>query len=240
MFTIAICDDDERIREFIQDCVNEFFSVSGAQYNFILCKNGEELDKKLSSGDVSINILFLDVEMPGKTGIEIKNSLQKNTAVEKIIFITSHTEAMQQAFGLRVVGFMNKPLDKKLVCEWIRNIYKEYSSKEGISFGDKVYNYDDILYIKSDGNYLVAKLSNGKETASERMGVTSFLKKLENRFVRIHRSYIVNLSHVQRIKYNEICIDNEEAIPLGRSFSEDVKNKYDDYVLAKVKGRMGW
>ncbi|RKM63306.1 DNA-binding response regulator [Butyrivibrio sp. XB500-5] len=240
MFTIAICDDDERVRDFIQDCANDFFSVSGTQYNFILCQNGDELLKRLSSMENPISILFLDIEMPGETGIEIKNSLQNNSAVEKIVFITSHTEAMQQAFGLKVVGFMNKPLEKKLVIEWISNIYTEFSSREGISFGDRFYQYDDILYIKSDGNYLVAKLSNGKETSSERMGITSFIKVLDNRFVRIHRSYIVNLSHVQRIKYNEICIDNDEALPLGRSFSEDVKNKYDDYVLAKVKGRMGW
>ena len=240
MFTIAICDEDERIRGFIQDCANDFFSVSGAQYNFIICKNGEELLKKISSVSEPINILFLDVEMPGKTGIEIKDILANNSIVEKIVFITSHIEAMQQAFGLRVVGFMNKPLEKKLVCEWIKNIYTEYSSREGITFGDTFYQYEDILYIRSDGNYIIAKLSNGKETSSERMGVASFIKKLGNRFVRIHRSYIVNLSHVQRIKYNEICIDNEETLPLGRSFSENVKNEYDDYVLAKVKGRMGW
>lgn len=240
MFTIGICDDDRKSRDFIKDCVDDYFYGLYVQYCMVLCDNGEELLEKISQGDIHINLLFLDIELPGKNGLQIKECLSKNLDVEKIIFVTSHTEIMQQAFGQRVVGFLNKPLSKKVIYDWIDGEYKEYTIRFVIPFGDRSYNADDILFIRTNGNYLIAKLADGSESESVREGIANITDRFGNKFIRVHKSYIANYSHIKKIKFGKIYIDNDEELPLGRSYWEEVKNKYDEYVLKKVKRRMVW
>ncbi len=240
MFTIGICDDDGNVRDFIKGCADDYLGKIGAQYQIVLYKNGENLLAGLSEGNIQINLLFLDVEMPGKTGIEVKNSLEGNQFVEKIVFVTSHIETMQQAFGQRVVGFLDKPLSEKSVWNWIEKEFSDYNNKLEVPFGDKVYKANDILFIKTSGNYLIAKLVDGSESVLVRAGFSCITDRFGDKFIRVHKSYLINLNHIKDIKFNKIYVDNGEEIPLGRSYWDEVKNKYDDYVFAKVKRRMVW
>lgn len=240
MFTIAICDDNENVRDFIKDCADNFFSEYGSRYTIIFYRSGDELLEKLLAKELTINLLFLDIEMPGTDGIKVKEALEENYLVEKIVFVTSHTETMQLAFGMKVVGFLSKPLDPSLVTGWISNVYKGYSSRKAISFGEKSYKLDDVLYIKSEGNYLLAKLNDGTDSIAIRSDASTIMRNLDSSFIRVHRSYIVNSMHVKKAKYGEISMDNGEVLPVGRKYADEVKSKYEEYVLGKVKGRMGW
>ena len=146
MFTIAVCDDSSNVREFIKDCADVFFGEKGFRYTVMFYRSGDDLLEKLATKELTINLLFLDIEMPGTDGIKVKEALEENKFVEKIIFVTSHTETMQLAFGMKVVGFLGKPLDAAQVTGWIGTVYKGYSGRKAITIGDNSYKLDDILY----------------------------------------------------------------------------------------------
>jgi DNA-binding LytR/AlgR family response regulator len=184
-----------------------------------------------------IDILFLDVEMPGATGFQLLDQLMY---MPKVILTTSKTDYAFDAFQYGVFDYLKKPIAFSRFQETISKI-KEGLGKEsavapakppGVSV-DEIFikadgkltrlNYQEILYIESLGDY-VKYFTPGKNYVA-----LSTLKAVEqkmsgNNFMKVHRSYIVNLQKIKDIQDNSLVIDGK-VIPISKSFRSEVMSR---------------
>ena len=238
MFEIVVCDDCLETLRSIESMLKQFVK-DNANINYKLVTTGRKLMSIIERTDTSINLLFLDIEMPNEDGITIKNKLESVDKVEKIVFISSHIEKMKMAFGLKVIGFIEKPIIQEELLFWVNNVYTNFKYSNVITIKDREVKEIDIKYVSADGNYTVAKMNDNEQTDSIRKSIREWEAQLTDDFVRIHKSYLVNLNYIREIRYTCILLDDAE-LPVGRTYIDSLKEKYEKFILKKVKERNKW
>ena len=137
-----------------------------------------------------IDILILDIDMPGIDGIQEKNQMQKKNRNTNIIFVTNYSERMREAFGPWVFAFVDKgDIEKdlkRILPELIERICRYVKI-------DRLYDSREVLYLQAEGSYTDLYFRSG-----ERHTIRKNLKELEKElvgvdFIRTHRSYLVNM-----------------------------------------------
>lgn len=206
----------------------EGFSMS---YDILEFESGTELLQY--SGDAII-LLFIDIEMPGMDGIDVKNSVENDSNIKNIVFVTSHSEPMQKAFGRKTIGYELKPINDDVISRYIERVINEQDEYHYISIlnGKNPFRIleGQIAYIEGSGNYSYIYKADG-----EKLLFTIKLKDLElslfaSDIVRIHKSYFVNLRHVKSVDKNTIKLDNGTAFTIGRSYMPSFRESYQSFV----------
>lgn len=191
------------------------------------CENAESALDFLSGNHV--DILFLDVEMPGLDGIQFLKSLTK---APNIIITTSHKNYAFEAFEVKAIDFISKPIQYQRFKEAVQkvidleNLKNNEASDEGFMYVKAEgkltrVDYTDILYIESMRDYVNIRTKDG------RLVVHSTLKKIhetlsnDGRFVRVHRSFICNINQVEDLLKNEVII-GDFSLPVSRTHKQDL------------------
>ncbi len=240
MFNIAICDDDEMFRNELENICEIYAKQNGMKINCNQFQSGREVLNFIIGKNV-INILFLDIEIPDVNGIDLKEKLQYDSCIEKIIFISSHIEKVRMAFGLKVVDFIDKPIRKDKIIYWIDKAYNENINNRLIEVPGYGQLFEkQIISIKMDGNYSTVYLETGEKTDLIRLSIGDWEKILSEDFIRVHKSFVVNMNHIIDFKYSEIMMDSKNKIPIGRSYADIFKRTYREHVLDKIKGHEQW
>jgi DNA-binding LytR/AlgR family response regulator len=177
--------------------------------------------------ETPVDLIFLDVEMPGATGFDL---LDRLTYSPKIILTTSNTEYAFDAFQYNVSDFLKKPFTYKRFQEAMQKIHQQ--QLDALPAVDQDYLFirvdgkllkmqnDDILYIEGMRDY-VKFITNAKSYVTH-----STLKNLEEKmnkaiFMKVHRSYIVNISKIDDIQGNTIYIQGKQ-VPIGKGHKDEV------------------
>ena len=181
-----------------------------------------------------LDLLFLDIHMPELNGFEFIQTMKK---VPKVIFTTSDPNHALQAFEVEAVDYLLKPVTFPRFLSAIERLKANGSSSE--SGGDDQYKneifvntdkrlvripVDEISVIEVKGDYILIKMDETKMHV-----VRSTLKSIAGRlspekFIRVHRSYIVNLSKIVDIEDSSILVNNE-IVPISRSYKSEVINR---------------
>ena len=190
--------------------------------------SGEDAARWLINNEV--DLLFLDVEMPGMSGLEMLRSLSHKPDV---IVVSAKADYAVQAFDLSVVDYLVKPISdySRFLAAVIKVAAKRRSNPQpevDESLFVKVdslllkVNIDSILYVEAFGDYI--KIHTEEKTHT----IYSTLKKMEDKldrkkFVRVHRSFVVNISKITNIDPNNLQI-NKAIIPISSTYKEDLLN----------------
>lgn len=244
LFRLAICDDDERFAQAEERIAKECLERTGMDYEILCYSSGEELIGQARQGVLpDIQLLLLDIEMDGVDGIEVKEFFSARTEVKRILFTTSHSEAMPMAFGLRVIGFLVKPFDREALAKRIQIVVRELAADTRITYEDsgemKSIQLEDIRYIQGEKQY--SRLyCTGREPELIRKTLKEWEVLLpEESIIRVHKSYLVNLAHVKRVESTELIMrDAGEVIAIGRSYKDTVRNRYALHQMRIVRGRV--
>ncbi len=178
----------------------------------------------------SIDIIFLDVEMPKLTGIELLKSLQNPPVV---IITSANRDYAVDGFELNIADYILKPvtLERLLrsyakALELLTNKTKlpEKHDDEYILLKENKKNIrirvDDILYVESLKDYV--KVVTHARTVITKQSISSFENELpKDKFARVHRSFIIALKHISAFNSTSVEI-NEQEIPIGRLYKEEV------------------
>lgn len=225
-FNSIIIDDSPLQRLYIGKFVDNHpsLTLTGAFGNAFQAKNYLK--------DHSVDLIFLDVEMPVFSGFDLLDELEEHP---KIIVITGRTQHAFKAFSYQAVDFLQKPLDKtrfdlaieKAIAQGLSNGKSGKSARGSFIFiKSKLKKYkvyiDDIRYVEAKGDYVkVVTYEDDFEVLST---MKAFNKELpENQFLRVHKSYMINLSKVENYGSKTIQLEDLE-IPLSRHRKEDLKN----------------
>lgn len=215
---IGICDDENVIRDKIEKiCINETKKYCE---DVVIQKysDGREVLEK------DFDILILDIEMEDVDGIVVKNYFQKRKKDTIIIFVTSHNEMMSQAFGVNVMGFVAKSyLDNQLqvMLDGAMKRVMNTVSIEGV--GSR-----KVCYIQAEHIYNILHLENETEV-SVRCSSADLEKMLEVvGFIRVHRTYIINMAYVDHIKDKTVLV-NKREIPVSARLKSRLRKEYSRY-----------
>jgi len=178
-----------------------------------------------------VDLLFLDIQMPSITGINLYQSVPQDTMV---IFTTAFSEYAVQSYELSAIDYLLKPISKDRFIKAAEKAkeYFEYKtgggSKDETSFYLRVnyelvkVDFDDILYVEGLSDYLKIHLKEDK-TLVPRMTMKEILEKLPTSdFIRVHRSFIVPKHRIQQLKSRSLNIPERE-IPVGVTYAEGLK-----------------
>ncbi len=163
------------------------------------------------------DLVLLDIEMPGHSGLELLDFFDENEVNFAIIFTTAYNEYALQAFKFSAIDYLLKPINPELLCEAIsrlekqkqklenfkvlkENIQQENLSKIAVPSGNSLIFLDTtkIVYIKGEGAYATVFCTTGaKNLVSRNLKNFEDILCLNKNFMRVHKSYIVNLEQVK-------------------------------------------
>ena len=228
---IAICDDEKNIRELIKGKIANQYPDA----NIIFYNSGEEL----LLSDEHIDILFLDIQMQGKNGMETARELRKKDKKIIIIFVTAVEEYVFQAFDVGAFHYIVKPINDTKFTEVLHRAIEEWNAKQPtnqepeekylmINNGGvhiKV-TIDDIVYAEVFNRKVVIHKLN--ETI-EYYGKMSDLENVAGEsFFRPHRAYLINFKYVEKYDATTIYLEKGTALMAKQKYPEFVK-KYMKY-----------
>lgn len=210
-----IVDDDQMARVSLEMLCNKIEEV--------------EIDGIFESGldalnwlkDNETDVIFLDIEMPNLSGMDLVKSVEN---LPQIVFITSHAEYALEAFEHQVTDFLPKPVHLPRFLKTIERI-NEMNSNVRQESQNEIFirhegrfvrlNLEDLLFVESLGDY-VTFVTNEKKYI-----VHSTLKNIADKitnpnFLKVHRSYVINLTKVVDIEENNLVI-KDKVIPISRA-----------------------
>ncbi len=193
----------------------------------------QELDVFLSpqsflSNDANYDILFLDIEMPGLTGIELARKY--NTGNAKIVFVTNRDDMVFEAYNTTgSEGFIRKSTLESDLKAILCRITRDYQRKLFIPVknGDTItkIRYSDIIYIEKVAHNIIIKTTDN--TYSKRTTISEIEGSLlPHGFVRTHIGFLVNLSHIEFIKSNRTILTGGKTAPISRQNLKLVRDKF--------------
>ena len=228
-YKIAVCDDEQI---FVDDVVKKLKEQSEQSeiYEYI---SGEEL----LNSPLEFDMIFLDIEMTGINGINAAFTLREHGFDGMIIFLTSHTEFMPDAFKVKAFRFLDKPLDSEKFNEAFSESKKEIMNTEHILLSDRsgktVYlKLIDIVYLEAygDGTYIYGKTGKVFDTDKP----LKYLKEQigSEHFYQIHKSFIVSYLYVSDIlKDGKVIVKGfDQPLDISRRNVVSFRNRFFDYI----------
>lgn len=180
------------------------------------------------------DLIFVDIQMPAMTGINLVKSLPQNTMA---IFTTAFSEYAAVSYELNAIDYLLKPINQKRFNQAITKAQeyfnfinqKDHSEDKNIfiraDFSLVKIPLADILYIEGLADYLKIFIKDRK-TVVARMPMKDMMEKLpSNDFIRVHRSFILPFSKIESVRGTTVFI-GEKEFPIGRTYTEAFFNRY--------------
>jgi two-component system, LytTR family, response regulator len=173
-----------------------------------------------------VDLVFLDINMPDITGLDFSQLLPKNCGV---IFTTAYSQYAADAFNLSAIDYLVKPFDFvrfMKACQKALDVLSKEEAETPYLFVKDSYDLvrivlADLLYVQSEGNYLTFK-EKDKKTVT-RMTMTEALELLPSKnFMRVNKSYVVNLNHIQKIERHQVSVAEKEFVPIAANYHSEL------------------
>ena len=188
---------------------------------------------------MEFDVILLDIEMPGISGMELPQQIKGFLPNVRIIFVTSHTEYAIDAFELSIFRYVPKNnLEAKLpaaVLDAARLIELEAGQEYTIQTASRLEKipFKDIFYVQRDGKNAMIVSSTG--TAKVRKSLQQVFDELNTpEFIFIDRGCIVNIIHIMKISGGMAVLKNGEQLPISRSHLQEVKQKINEFWGAHI------
>lgn len=225
---IIICDDDELICNNLKQLLLKYFHNKMASIPTIDIFNcGEDFLEDTGDKD----IIFLDIEMPGLNGIYVGNEIKKRYNLAIVFIVTSFMEYLDDAMRFHVFRYLSKPIEKQRLFANMDDAMRLYSTmKTTIAIETKegliTVTTNNIIMVESYGRKVLVHTTYGDYISIHNMDY--WLNALPSHcFFQSHRSYIVNLAHINEFDHNNIYLYNRQFIAyLSRRKYTSFKDNY--------------
>lgn len=223
-----IVDDEPVARDILKSHLQKVDAVTVVA----TCKNAIEAFNELNSN--TIDLIFLDINMPEISGLSFAKSINKNI---KVIFTTAYREYAVDGFNLQAVDYLLKPISFERLLQAVNKFLDETVSVEAKASSKIIQEKNNFIFVRSDRkmikinfseiNYIESlsdyiKIHIAEKTIITRETITNIEAKLpKSDFIRIHRSYIISISKINSFT-NEFIEVQKKAIPISRSYKKEV------------------
>lgn len=228
MINIAVCDDEKCMAVKIEKMVKDFFKRKNTDISIAMYFAGEELLKSNERAD----IIFLDIGMRGMDGIETARRLRAQGFHGFLIFITVLKEMVFRSFEAEPFDYLVKPVQEQYFVKTMERLF--CSMQDGLSpekinllvrkgCESNIISFQDIICCEIIDRKVYLYLVSG-EVISYYEKIENLEKKLDGRFFRCHRSYLINLNHLKSYRDNTAYMADGKKIPVSRLRSKEFSN----------------
>lgn len=234
MLKIALCDDDADMLFRLRQDVAAFQDACGACLDMDVraFKNGSALLDAVQAGE-GFHIILLDIMMPGIDGMETARELRLHDRTAKIIFLTSSPDFALDAYNVKAYSYLLKTApreklfailnDAVLETDNLLGGYTVVKTKTGLV---KLF-YHSVEFIEIMGKTVTYHLTGG--ATYEMYGTLTEIEDIflsQRRFIKPHRSFIVNMDYIKKLNENEICTTGGNRVPVAKANYNEVKQRY--------------
>ena len=214
------------------------------------CRSAIEAQRVID--DQEVEAIFLDINMPDLNGLDFAKSMQDHSKGPVMVFTTAYSEYAIEGYKANGVGYLLKPYsfdEFEAAAQKVKEIteIRQQAMTEVTAQSDE----DGIIFVKSD--YKIVRIAiehiTHIEAMSEYLRITCddkerpvivllSMKKIEehlpsNQFMRIHRSFIINLKKISEIKKNHVVIEGDISLPIGDNYKDAFMNYLNSKILTK-------
>lgn len=226
MKKIAICDDNELQRQMLAEILKEYCRRNYEKLELLEYNCGESLIFDVEDDECDVDLIFLDICMPGIDGMYTARRLRELNCNIEIVFLTATPDYALAGYDVQATGYLVKPIDRKKLDALLRHIFwREHRKRIEIKCG-KQYRYpyiSDIMYIESSNHKAMLHLAD--ETQISTIEKLSTLKERidDSHFLQCHQSYLVNMNYIADIRKNIILSDGKEIPISARRRTETIE-----------------
>ncbi len=222
-YKIAICDDSDADRQYVLDMVSRWAASTGHMVHTATFTSAENFFFHYEE-ESDYDILLLDVEMGAMDGVTMAKQLRKHNDTVQIVFITGYSDYISEGYEVAALHYLMKPVKEEKLCSVLDR------ATEKISKNEKVLNFEtngemvrvpvyQIRYVDVFGNYVTI---HALTDITVKMTLGEVEKLLDERFYRVGRSTIINLTRISRVTKTEIKLSDGTAIHLPRGAYEGI------------------
>lgn len=224
---VAVCDDESQICELMRDKIQKYYFARKINPSVTTFSSGEEV---LESDLERIDVLFLDVDMPGLNGLKTAKAIRKKNKDMIIIFLTAYSEFVFESFKVDAFRYLIKPVKDSELSETLEAVQKKLCEPEeylSFQFQNEMYSirYSDIIYIEGmrDKIWIYCK-----DTTYRWRGTFRNLNELlKNRgFFQVHRSYIINMNKIRKYSSESVFLEGSCEVPISKYRLKAFREEY--------------
>ena len=231
-WNIAICDDERVALELLGSSVRGALQARNVEAVIETFTRPRDLLQRMEK--VSFDLLFLDIEMPGMTGLELAQRLRKEGNLIDIIYISNREDLVFDALRTNPRGFIRKTRliqDVSGVIDAYLAYRKADDQPKTLILQDREQTtfipMDKLQYIEGSGKTQMVHIV-GKEQPTE---LHKSMQELEEElasqgFLRIHKGYLLNYRFIRRIGDNEVTLTNDDKLPISRRKYQEIRDAY--------------
>ena len=225
MIEIAICDDETIVRERIADLINK----QGADCRIDNFGTGNEL----LTAEKHFDMIFLDIQMDGKSGIETARAIREYDRKAVLVFVTAMKEYVFEAFDVAAFHYLLKPIEDKKFTEVFDNAVKEIQEQKRAKKAEipillvkaknrrHMLKHSEIIFIENRANKV--EIHTTRDVLEVYYSMSKLECELGGGFYRCHRGYLVNMEHITEYSKDAINMSNGERVYMA-------KDKYLEFV----------
>lgn len=237
---IAICDDLQEERVGLARLVRAYCQRRGIEARLRLYASGRELlDSVGESGQ--LNLLFLDIYMPGLSGVDTARELRRTDRSCAVIFVTTSTDHGLESFEVEASDYLVKPVqaeDVDRAMDWyVRHMPEELRALRVYSEGEWIETpLSAILYIEILDHQAYIHMKN--RTVVARRSMSDLVSSIDSPdFMRCHRSYLVNLNYVRSIENSDFRLTDGTLVPIRAGSLNKMRDDFISWTYKKAWSR---
>lgn len=237
---IAICDDTAMEADFLRELLGAYQTARAhLSMEVETFRSAEALMAALEGGR-TFDLYFLDIIMPGMDGMSLARALRQNENRCAIVFLTSSPDFAVEAFAVRAMDYLVKPVTKDRMFQTMDDAIEALADRVEAVTTIQTPDYDlhvlrrDILSVEVIGHTLTYRLTRGRAVGSKVLRI-SFEQATADlaadpRFLSPHRSYLINMAHVDRLDRDGFLMDDGSRVPVSRLRSGEIKKAYAQFL----------
>lgn len=235
-YKIAVCDDNETDQAYVIGFLNTWAQQNNRATEVHSFASAEQFLFQYAD-EKDYHVLILDIEMGKMNGVELARELRMGNSELQIVFVTGFPDFIAEGYDVDAIHYLMKPLERDRfykamdkAIERIRLVEPYIILQEK---GETLrLNLRNILYVEVFSHSCVIHTTSG--LIEQKVSITKLEESFGEQFVRVHRSYLVNLERVKQIGKTEIVLENDEIVPLSRRKYNEVNLAFIRYFKGKI------
>lgn len=247
MISVSICDDSRIFLEKLQKEISGSMTKYRIRHTVESFSTGKDFLERHKSAP--FDVVFLDIKMPDMNGFQVAEKIREVSDKTVIIFVTTEDALVYDSFSFQPFDFIPKLSPEKSdsgsdydfmsrrIERTVKRLLHRFMAAEKIGlympYGEKLYvKIEDIQVIKTAGNYVEYSIKD-HETVKVRRKLDEAMSELDaTLFVRIHKSYGVNMGFIKKIDYSQLLITLKDGsmLTISRAHKKDVEAAYIEYL----------
>lgn len=220
----AIVEDNVSNCQELKQCLKKWEQEHSVDLHIFCYKTGYEL---LSDNFQQMNLIFLDINLPDITGIEIAHRLRQDEYPGHIIFLTAFSEFVFEGYHVRALDYLLKPITMAELNRCLSHLDFEisplcYTLQDGLNLIR--IPFSTIIVFATQGHYM--DIITTEDTYHQRISLKTIKSDLPPDFVQCHRTLIVNINHVTKLDSHSICLINGNVYPVSRPYLKQIQNAF--------------